>query len=178
MDARRLTINRAPVLTLWAAVVAERLGFDHAEALTLGKAVAGLNAYAKGVRLGIYQPTPASVKEERKRLAEGAQLQAAILQRAVPVARTPEGLRALAKDKPINPATVERYLASKFGASLAAVSDAMKHLAASLPPDKLATHAYALYEEFRPAIPAGEKGWGAAGILDLDVIERLAKKQT
>lgn len=34
------TINRAPVLTLWAAVVSERLGFNEAEALTLGKAVA------------------------------------------------------------------------------------------------------------------------------------------
>jgi len=41
-------INRAPVLTLWAAVVAERLGFDRDEALTLGRAVAGLNTYAKG----------------------------------------------------------------------------------------------------------------------------------
>ena len=30
------TINRAPVLTLWAAVVAERLGYDRAAALTLG----------------------------------------------------------------------------------------------------------------------------------------------
>jgi hypothetical protein len=29
-------INRAPVLTLWAAIVAERLGFDKNEALTLG----------------------------------------------------------------------------------------------------------------------------------------------
>jgi hypothetical protein len=28
--------NRAPVLTLWAAVVVERLGFGHDEALTLG----------------------------------------------------------------------------------------------------------------------------------------------
>ena len=35
-----IKINRAPVLTLWAAVVAERLGFDHEVALTLGKAVA------------------------------------------------------------------------------------------------------------------------------------------
>lgn len=42
-----VTINRAPVLTLWAAVVAERLGFDHDEALTLGKAVAGLTAQSK-----------------------------------------------------------------------------------------------------------------------------------
>jgi len=40
-----IEINRAPVLTLWATVVAEQLGFDHDEALTLGRAVAGLNAY-------------------------------------------------------------------------------------------------------------------------------------
>ena len=44
-----IMINRAPVLTLWAAVVAERLGFEYDEALTLGRAVAGLNAYPKGV---------------------------------------------------------------------------------------------------------------------------------
>ena len=39
-------VNRAPVLTLWAAVVARRLGFDRDEALTMGRVVAGLNAYA------------------------------------------------------------------------------------------------------------------------------------
>jgi hypothetical protein len=32
-------INRAAVLTLWAAVVAEMLGFDYDEALTLGRAL-------------------------------------------------------------------------------------------------------------------------------------------
>ena len=42
---RTVYINRAPLLTLWAAVVAERLGFRRDEALTLGRAVAGLNAY-------------------------------------------------------------------------------------------------------------------------------------
>ena len=46
-------INRAPVVTLWASVVAEMLGFDYDEALTLGRAVAGLNAYSKGVALGL-----------------------------------------------------------------------------------------------------------------------------
>ncbi|MFL5332215.1 MAG: hypothetical protein ACJ8H8_03335 [Geminicoccaceae bacterium] len=35
--------------------VAERLGFDRATALTLGQAVAGLSAYAKGVSLGIVE---------------------------------------------------------------------------------------------------------------------------
>jgi hypothetical protein len=56
MSAKTLSINRAPVLTLWAAVVAQRLGFKEDEALTLGKALAGLNAYSKGRRLGIFKP--------------------------------------------------------------------------------------------------------------------------
>jgi hypothetical protein len=48
MAAKTISINRSLVLTLWAAVVAERLGFERYEALTLGRAVAGLNAYSKG----------------------------------------------------------------------------------------------------------------------------------
>jgi hypothetical protein len=52
------TINRAPVLALWAAVVAERMGFEWHEALTLGRAVAGLTAYSKGQRLGLFEPSP------------------------------------------------------------------------------------------------------------------------
>jgi hypothetical protein len=49
----KIKINRAPVMTLWAAVVAERRGYDRPEALTLGRAVAGLMAQSKGRRLGI-----------------------------------------------------------------------------------------------------------------------------
>ena len=56
MPKQTISINRAPVLTLWAAVVAERLGFHREEALTLGKALAGLNAQSKGRRLGIFKP--------------------------------------------------------------------------------------------------------------------------
>lgn len=53
-DGKRswVMVNRAPVLTLWAAVVAKVLGLEHDEALTLGRAVAGLKAYSKGVSLG------------------------------------------------------------------------------------------------------------------------------
>ncbi len=32
--ARTIQVNRAPVLTLWASIVAERLGFDGDEALS------------------------------------------------------------------------------------------------------------------------------------------------
>ena len=50
MASRTISINRAPVLTLWAAVVAQRLGFEEDEALTLGKAVAGLLPYSWGIK--------------------------------------------------------------------------------------------------------------------------------
>ncbi len=42
-----LRINRAPVLTLWAAVVAERLGSSWETALTGGQAVASMAAPAR-----------------------------------------------------------------------------------------------------------------------------------
>jgi hypothetical protein len=63
-DGRRswVMVNRAPVLTLWAAVVAEVLGFERDEALTLGRAVAGLNACSEGVSLWLFQPIPREVK--------------------------------------------------------------------------------------------------------------------
>jgi hypothetical protein len=64
--ANKILINRAPVLTLWAAVVAERLGFKQDEALSLGKAVAGLMAQSKGQRLGIFRPTPNELKKVRE----------------------------------------------------------------------------------------------------------------
>jgi hypothetical protein len=47
-----LHVNRAPVLTLWAAVVAMRLGHPHDTALTLDRAVAGSAARAKARAIG------------------------------------------------------------------------------------------------------------------------------
>jgi hypothetical protein len=69
-----IEINRAPVLTLWAAVVAMRLGFDWGEALTAGRAVAGLNAYSKGKALGLFEPTPACCTERGRAIGNASLL--------------------------------------------------------------------------------------------------------
>jgi len=82
-------------------------------------------------------------------------------------------VRALSKDKPIAPESVDRYLESNFGEILEAARRAMAVLARSYAPDDLADRAYTLYEAFRPEIPAGVKGWGAAGVLDLKQIDKL-----
>jgi hypothetical protein len=174
MATRTISINRAPVLTLWASVVSERLGFDRDEALTLGRAVAGLNAQSKGRRLGIFKPGEEKFAKARKQKA-GETIRIEVLGRAVPAVVTERGIRALTKDKPMNPDRVQSYLEGKFAEHLAAARKAMEKLARSFPPKELASHAYALYERFRPEIPAGKRGWGAQGELDLKQIASLAR---
>ena len=175
-----VTINRAPVLTLWAAVVAERLGFERDEALTLGKSVAGLTAQSKGQRLGIFTPSPDAVRRQRAEKAKKAGVfPVALLGRAVPVLHTEQGLRAVGKDqKPVTPSSVEKYLTSKFGAALPGVWQAMEQLAKSRTPERLADEGFRLYEQFRPGVPAGEKGWGAKGTLSLKKIKEMASAKS
>jgi hypothetical protein len=160
MATHIVTINRAPVLTLWAAVVAERLGYDHEAALTLGKAVAGLNAQSKGQRLGIFEE-PKEPEAERKPKARqpGEHFRVSLLHRRVPVISTEHGMRASVKGQPIDPTSVRSYLAQKFGRELADVLAAMEALAKAYTPDQLEAQAYALYEQFRPDIPEGKHGW-------------------
>lgn len=70
---KRAVVNRAPVLTVWATIVAERMGFEREEALSIGELIANsfqpslkhithlasvyteMNAISKGVSLGIYE---------------------------------------------------------------------------------------------------------------------------
>lgn len=176
MSTNTVSINRAPVLTLWATVVAKRLGFDDDEALTLGKAVAGLNAQAKGRRLGIFKPHEEKPHKAREKEA-GEKFLVEVLGRTVPAVNTKDGIRATIKGKPISPGSVERYLEGKFGDDLSRVKKAMQKLAKAYKPKELADAAYPLYEQFRPKIPTGVKGWGAVGDLDLGLIESLAKKR-
>ncbi|HLO17218.1 MAG TPA: hypothetical protein VK206_20460 [Anaerolineales bacterium] len=176
MANKKIKINRAPVLTLWAVIVAERLGYKKDEALTLGKAVAGLNAQSKGRRLGIYEEKSEEEKEKEKKKEKPVKMQLIeVLGRGVPAIKTPQGLRAAVKGKPISAESVEAYLEQKFGEELDDARAAMQKLAKAYTPKQLESKAYDLYEKFRPEIPEGTKGWGAKGELDLDYIRSLAE---
>ena len=177
MADKIIKVNRAPVLTLWAAVVAERMGYKRDEALSLGKAVAGLNAQSKGRSLGIYGPPKGAERGEPKRAGLGEEFWVEVCGRPVPAKKTKDGVRAVVKDKAVESAPVERYLEGKFGDSLDAVREAMQALAKSYKPKDLAEAAYGLYEKFRPEIAGGRRGWGQKGDLDLDLIRSLADKK-
>src|SRR5471030_2173053 len=114
MKAKTISINRAPVLTLWAAVVAQRLGFDEDEALTLGKAVAGLNAQSKGRRLGIFKPNEEKPKKARQK-EQGERFLIEVCGRPVPAINIDDGIRAVKGAQVIEPEGVRHYLDDKFG---------------------------------------------------------------
>lgn len=173
---KTISINRAPVLTLWAAVVAERLGYKKDEALSLGKTLAGLNAQSKGRRLGIYSESKDEDEKPRPKKEPEAVQFIELMGRGIPAVKTAKGLRASIKGEVVEPEAVERYLKQKFGEALEEARAAMEKLARAHPPKKLAAEAFTLYEKFRPSIPEGKKGWGAKGQLDLEYILSLAKK--
>ena len=165
-----LTINRAPILALWAAVVSRRLGFRWDESLSLGRALAGLNAQSKGRRLGIFKPT------EARKAEHGEEFWVEVCGRPVPAKQTADGIRAVKGRAIVSAEGTEAYLEAKFGERLEAARLAMTTLAKAYRPAELAKEAFHLYEQFRPAIPEGRKGWGAKGVLDLGKIRAMARR--
>jgi hypothetical protein len=135
-----------------------------------------LNPQAKGRKLGIFKPyevKPAKAREKER----GEEFWVENCGRPVPAKNTDDGIRAVKGAQVIEPEGVRRYLESKFGDDLGVVRTAMQRLAMSFQPKELADLAFGLYERFRPSIPAGVKGWGAKGELDLELIEELRKKR-
>jgi hypothetical protein len=168
MTNRPIRVNRAPVLTLWAAVVAERLGHPPGTALSLASAVAGTAARAKAKRLGLAEEHEAGPKGERP---EQARQTVRLLGREIPVTESDGQLLAAEPDgRPAKPGAVQAYVARAFGERLPEVRAAMENLAARLPPEELNRTGFRLYEAFRPDVPEGVKGWGARAELHLDRI--------
>jgi len=96
-----IQVNRAPVLTLWAAVVAERLGHPRDTALTLGRAVAGSAARVKARNIG-REERRADRDADTQRLAEvHVTAPVLLLGKSIRLLPTEEGeLRAADGDQP------------------------------------------------------------------------------
>ena len=167
-----IRVNRAPVPTRWATVVAERLGYPPETALTLGRFVAGSSARAKARRLGI----SAEKQDAEEHHARAAELKPRrqtvhLLGRDIPVLAADDGtVRADDDGKPASAKSVQSYIARAFGDRLGEARAAMEKLAASLPPEELNRVGFRLYERFRPDVPEGASGWGAKGELRVERI--------
>lgn len=168
-----IVINRAPVLTLWAAVVAERLGQPRDTALTLGRAVAGSTARVKARNIGREEGPSDWETETPRTRQEPVTAPVTLLGKEIRLLPNEDGeLRAADGDKPADPANVERYIAKAFGEYLAEVRGAMEELASRYEPAELNRIGFRLYEKFRPDVPYGNEGWGRKAVLDIEKIRK------
>ena len=163
------------MLTLWATVVAERLGHPPDTALTLGQAVAGSSARIKARSIGLTRDSDQAA--EKRQIELRPQIKPVLLLgREIRLAATEDGeLRADNNGKPASASAVQVYLFKAFGARLAEARAAMEQVAAALPPDELNRVGFRMYEAFRPDVPAGAQGWAAKGELMLDRVATAAK---
>jgi hypothetical protein len=180
-DETKISVNRAPVLSLWATAVSERLGFSTDEAYSYAQWIAGTLAQAKGRKLGVLKPSGKSQKG--KKAKSGADVEGRREEHVddddfvmvfgnmkIPT-RVVDGKRLAVKGgKVIDPVPVKAYVEKKFGDNLEKATLAMGELAQSMPADQIRERAYELYEQFRPEW----HGWGKEGTLDLEEVHELA----
>ena len=166
-----ILINRAPVLTLWASVVAERLGHPADTALTLGQSVAGSSARIKARSLGREEHKAGRDAVTAKLAVEPVTAPTILFGKEIHLLPNKDGeLFAARGDQPVDPGGVRRYLTKAFGQHLPEVRAAMKTLADRYEPAELNRIGFKLYERFRPEVPAGNEGWAAKAVLQTDKI--------
>ncbi|ORY53987.1 hypothetical protein BCR35DRAFT_335887 [Leucosporidium creatinivorum] len=158
--------NRAPVMTAWATIVAERLGFRRQEALSIAQVYTDLNASSKGVSLGIMDP---SVLQPG---AGPSQPFVDLMGRKVPVLSTQTGeWRAITKGSVADPATAFSYIQRNFRQQMGAIVGGLRVLADSFEPQELNEKGYGLYLSFRPEVD----GWGKKAELRVSSILELRR---
>eukprot|EP01048_Picozoa_sp_COSAG05_P017619 COSAG05_NODE_2435_length_3067_cov_14.528976_2_plen_446_part_00 len=184
-----VTVSRRPVILLWAAAVAFRLGHGRDLSLSMAGAVASVFSQLKAKHLGINMAK--NTREGEMETSSGAgtlevlqlMTQPVTVERmSVDISVTPSGIIGRAYEpaiagetlhsKIVAPAHIWTQIERGFGASLPAAYGAFMLLAASLSKETLeeGTVPYSLYERFRPKVPSGTQGWGASAKLDLGLV--------
>ncbi|GAA5924819.1 sugar porter family MFS transporter [Sporobolomyces koalae] len=148
---KMVVVNRAPVMTAWATVVGERLGFSRQEALSIAHVFTNLNATSKAVSIGL------KPESELKDEIGSSQPFVELMGRKVPVLSTHDsGWRAISNGVVAEPSKAFAYVQSAFRQQMGAVIGAMRLLANSFEPNELNDKGYGLYLDFRP----DSDGWG------------------
>ncbi|KAH8830481.1 hypothetical protein DL96DRAFT_1785244 [Flagelloscypha sp. PMI_526] len=186
LRARTTRTNRAPVMTAWATIVAERMGFQREEALSIASVYTELNALSKGASIGRY----ASDKtKELEATPNGNQPYVEFMGRKIALYQTstkdnaktsvqassPNQWRALMNNEPVKPSQAFGYISRAFRQNTPYIIGAMTLLARSWSAEELKQRGWRLYTDFRPPT---KDGWGEQGELKCSTILDLRATQT
>jgi len=162
-------VNRAPVMSAWATVVCERMGFKREEALSIASAYTEMNAISKGVAIGVFEQSMGKgVELERGETQPYVDL----MGRRIPLYRTrDEQWRGLVKGKPVEPAAAFGYIKRAFRQTAPHAVGAMRLLAETFGANELNRKGFGIYAEFRPQADK----WGGRSEMKMSSILSLRK---
>ncbi|KAG6857107.1 hypothetical protein H0H87_009668 [Tephrocybe sp. NHM501043] len=169
LKSKATVVNRAPLMTLWAMTVAERLGFRREEALSIASAYTEMNAITKGVSLGIYD---AGKERGIEAIKGGSQSYIEFIGRRPLYQTQTQQWRALSNGTPVKPSTAFSYISRAFRQTTPHITGALNLLANSFTVDEINGLAWGLYAEFRPPVDQ----WGARSEVKCSTILGLRKK--
>ncbi|KAJ7590908.1 hypothetical protein C8J56DRAFT_783011 [Mycena floridula] len=161
-------VNRAPVMSAWSMIVAERLGFQREEALSIASVYTEMNAISKGVSLGLQKKSQAKDLEASR---GGSQPYVELMGRRPLYQTQSNQWRALSGANAVQPGSAFSYISRSFRQTTPHIIGALRLLANSFTPQELNVKAWSLYADFRPA---GD-GWGQRSEVRCDTILGLRK---
>ncbi|KAF8517789.1 hypothetical protein JB92DRAFT_2809579 [Gautieria morchelliformis] len=168
-------VNRAPVMTAWAVVVAEHMGFKREEALSIASVYTEMNATSKGVRLGIFEEGKGKGMEATQGDGQpyvdfmGRRRATTFLccKYCAPLFSTQSSQwRALLNGEPVSPSAAFKYITNALRQTTGYIIGAMRIVTKTYSPQELNRVAFSLYAEFRPQVD----GWGKKGEVRCETI--------
>ncbi|KAJ3488378.1 hypothetical protein NLI96_g2901 [Meripilus lineatus] len=170
-------VNRAPIMTAWAFVVAERMGFQREEALSIATVYTEMNAISKGVSLGIYKEGKQEGREAKK---DGSQPYVDLMGRRQVIFSGPLPRPPRQTDASLTIGTHHclllgsySYIKRSLQQTTPQIIGALRLLSQTYSPSEINTQGYSLYVDFRPEVG----GWGKKGQVKCEKILSLRKQK-
>ncbi|KAF7433007.1 hypothetical protein PC9H_004951 [Pleurotus ostreatus] len=167
---KSVVVNRAPVMSAWATVVAERMGFKREEALSIASVYTEMNAISKGVALGIFAKSRTNDANPSR---NGSQPYVDFIGRRSLYETQNSQWRAILNGSPASPGTAFGYISRSFKHLTPFVLGSLQLLAESYSQKEINEKAWGLYAEFRPTVD----GWGQRSVMkcaDILALRKLA----
>jgi hypothetical protein len=171
-----IIINRAPVLQLWGSVVAK---FVHPDlpwvaCLSIGNAISSLCAVSKGRSIGLIEPVDDTKKDKKTRQRQFDDTRIVkVMGFSLPIKG--DAVILGGKPKPLKGETLKhKFGGQQYDAVKAAFEDSLQSWKGH--EDELNTKAFHMYEQFRPTVASGQKGWGRKGELSTSEIAKAIRR--
>lgn len=171
-------INRAPVLHLWGACVTQFLfpNLEWSTCLSAGSAISTICAVAKGRSIGaIDEPEDTEERHKKKEVEKEKEGELEVLTVMQFKLNQKDG-KVYFSGKPQN--TSDEPLKKKYGDKYGDVKKTFDDALAKWKSneEELSKVAFGMYEDFRPDVSKGRKGWGRKGLLDLDIVRKTVDR--